>query len=172
MARFSDFKIWRYPSQWILFRLDDRLLLIIIGALVGICSGLAAVAMYQGLRFMFSYAHYFQGSWWSFLLPGCGAALAVIFLERFLKEGAGHGVPEVVYSVSRYGGLMRFRSSFSRIISGCLTIGSGGSAGPEAPVVISGASIGSNIAQFFGLNDRQRVAIDRKSTRLNSSHYS
>jgi len=159
LARFSDFKIWRYPSQWILFRLDDRLLLIIIGALVGICSGLAAVAMYQGLRFMFSYAHYFQGSWWSFLLPGCGAALAVIFLERFLKEGAGHGVPEVVYSVSRYGGLMRFRSSFSRIISGCLTIGAGGSAGPEAPVVISGASIGSNIAQFFGLNDRQRVAI-------------
>ncbi len=159
MRRFSDLKIWRYPSQWILFRLDDRLLLIIIGALVGTCSGLAAVAMYQGLIAMFAWMHHYQGYGWSFLLPGIGAAMAAIFLEKILKEGAGHGVPEVVYSVSRYGGLLRFRSGFSRLISGCLTIGTGGSAGPEAPVVMSGAAIGSNIAQFFSLNDRQRVAV-------------
>ena len=159
MTRFSKLNIWRYPSRWILFRLDDRLLLIIIGAIVGICSGLAAVAMCQGLLAMFAWTHHYRGIWWAFLLPGCGAAVAAVFLEKILKEGAGHGVPEVVYSVVRYGGLMRLRSSFSRLISGCLTIGSGGSAGPEAPVVMSGASIGSNIAQFFSLNDRQRVAI-------------
>ena len=92
-------------------------------------------------------------------MPGIGAALSSLFLEKIIKEGAGHGVPEVLYSVSRYGGLMRFRSSFSRLISSCLTIGSGGSAGPEAPVVMSGAAIGSNIAQLFSLNDRQRVAL-------------
>ncbi|HSO18406.1 MAG TPA: chloride channel protein, partial [Desulfosarcina sp.] len=56
-------------------------------------------------------------------------------------------------------GLLRLRSSFSRLVSSCLTIGSGGSAGPEAPVVMSGAAIGSNIAQAFSLNDRQRVAL-------------
>jgi CIC family chloride channel protein len=61
--------------------------------------------------------------------------------------------------VSRHRGLLRFRTSFSRLISSCLTIGSGGSAGPEAPVVISGAAIGSNIARFFSLNDSQRVAL-------------
>jgi CIC family chloride channel protein len=159
LGRFSLHNIWRYPSRWILFRLDDRLLLIAIGALVGACSGLAAVAMYEGLLAMFAWMHHYHGYWWAFLLPGIGAAMAAVFLEKILKEGAGHGVPEVVYSVSRYGGLMRFRSSFSRLISGCLTIGTGGSAGPEAPVVMSGAAIGSNIAQFFSLNDRQRVAI-------------
>jgi len=68
-------------------------------------------------------------------------------------------VPEVIYSVSRYGGLLRLRSSYSRLISSCLTIGSGGSAGPEAPIVMSGAAIGSNIARFFALNDRQRVTL-------------
>jgi len=82
-----------------------------------------------------------------------------LFLEKIVKEGAGHGVPEVIYSVSRYGGLLRLRSSFSRLVSSCLTIGSGGSAGPEAPVVMSGAAIGSNIARFFALNDRQRVTL-------------
>jgi CIC family chloride channel protein len=54
---------------------------------------------------------------------------------------------------------MRFRSSFSRLISSCLTIGSGGSAGPEAPIVMSGSAIGSNIARLLGLNDRQRVTL-------------
>ncbi len=141
------------------FRFDDRLLLISIGALVGSCSGLAALALNSGLIAMFEFLGHYRHLWWAFIMPGIGAALSSLFLEKVIKEGAGHGVPEVLYSVSRYGGLMRFRSSFSRLISSCLTIGSGGSAGPEAPVVMSGAAIGSNIAQLFSLNDRQRVAL-------------
>ncbi len=151
--------IGKYPSQWIFFRFDDRLLLISIGALVGSCSGLAALALNRGLIAMFELLGHYRHLWWAFMMPGIGAALSSLFLEKVVKEGAGHGVPEVIYSVSRYGGLMRFRSSFSRLISSCLTIGSGGSAGPEAPVVMSGAAIGSNIAQIFSLNDRQRVAL-------------
>ena len=108
---------------------------------------------------MSEWLHHFRHNWWVFVLPAVGAALSSLFLERVVNEGAGHGVPEVIYSVSRYGGLLRFRSSFSRLISSCLTIGSGGSAGPEAPVVISGAAIGSNIAKYFSLNDRQRVTL-------------
>jgi len=152
-------KQWRYPSRWHLFRMDDRLLLIVIGAIVGICSGMAAVALNRSLLFILEGLHPYRHIWWAFILPGTGAALSSIFLNKIVNEGAGHGVPEVVYAVSRYGGLMRLRSSFSRLISSCLTIGSGGSAGPEAPVVMSGAAIGSNIAGFFSLNDRQRVAL-------------
>lgn len=159
MKKIFSLNIWRFPSRWLLFRFDDRVLLILIGALVGSCSGLAALALNRGLIAMFEFFHHFRHFWWAFVIPGIGAALSSLFLEKIIKEGAGHGVPEVVYSVSRHGGLMRFRSSFSRLISSCLTIGSGGSAGPEAPVVMSGAAIGSNIAQFFSLNDRQRVAL-------------
>ena len=152
-------KIRRFSFRRLSFRFDDRLLLIAIGAMVGSCSGLAALALNRGLIAMFALLHEFRHFWWAWIMPGMGAALSALFLEKIMKEGAGHGVPEVVYSVSRHGGLMRFRSSFSRLISSCLTIGSGGSAGPEAPVVMSGAAIGSNIAQFFSLNDRQRVAL-------------
>jgi len=120
---------------------------------------LASVALNRGLLLMSEWLHHFRHYWWVFVLPAIGAALSSLFLEKIVKEGAGHGVPEVIYSVSRYGGLLRFRSSFSRLISSCLTIGSGGSAGPEAPVVISGAAIGSNIAKYFSLNDRQRVTL-------------
>ena len=152
-------KLWRHPASWAIFRSDDRLLLIFIAVIVGICSGMAAVVLNRSLIAMFEWLQQFRHYWWSFALPAIGAALSSLFLEKIVKEGAGHGVPEVIYSVSRYGGLLRLRSSFSRLISSCLTIGSGGSAGPEAPVVMSGASIGSNIAKFFSLNDRQRVTL-------------
>jgi CIC family chloride channel protein len=150
---------WRTPATWRFFRSDDRLLMIFAGAVVGVCSGLAAVALSRALVAMLAWLTPYRQYGWAFLLPALGAALSSIFLNKIVKEGAGHGVPEVIYSVSRYGGLLRLRSSFSRLISSFLTIGSGGSAGPEAPVVMSGSAIGSNIARLFNLNDRQRVVL-------------
>lgn len=149
----------KYPGNWSLFRSDDRLLLMVFAIIVGICSGLAALLLNRSLETMLEWLHHYRVYWWAIFLPAAGAALSSLFLEKVVNEGAGHGVPEVIYAVSRYGGLLRLRSSFSRLISSCLTIGSGGSAGPEAPVVMSGAAIGSNIAQAFSLNDRQRVAL-------------
>ncbi len=159
MAFFSRIKQWlgrifpQGPAG------EDRLLLILFGAVVGICSGLAAVALNTSLHGMESFFGQYRYNWWSFLLPGIGAALSSIFLEKIIREGAGHGVPEVIYSVSRHGGLLRMRSTFSRLVSSSLTIGSGGSAGPEAPVVMSGSAIGANIAKAFSLNERHRIAL-------------
>jgi CIC family chloride channel protein len=159
LAFFPKSKNKGKPFNWLWMPMDDRLLLISIGAIVGICSGLAAVALNTGLHFMAQTLGKIRGHWWIFLLPGAGAMISSLFLGKITREGAGHGVPEVVYSVSRNGGRMRFRSAFSRLISSCITIGSGGSAGPEAPVVTSGASIGSNVAHLLGLNERQRIAL-------------
>jgi chloride channel protein, CIC family len=152
-------KILRYPGNWSLFRSDDRLLLIIFATIVGICSGLASLLLNHSLEWLLDWLHDYREFWWAIFLPGAGAALSSLFLNKIVNEGAGHGVPEVIYSVSRYGGLLRLRSVFSRLVSSCLTIGSGGSAGPEAPVLMSGAALGSNIAQLFSLNERQRVAL-------------
>ena len=146
-------------QKWAIFRSDDRLIVIALAGFVGLCGGLAAVALNRALHFMSESLLGLQHYWWAFLLPAAGASLSSIFLNSLLKERAGHGVPEVVYAVSRYGGLLRLRSSYSRLISSCLTIGSGGSAGPEAPVVMSGAALGSNIAKFFSLRERQRITL-------------
>lgn len=154
-----DRRLISRPRHWLVTRMDARLLLILIGVIVGIASGVAAVILNRSLEGMSEFFHHYRHYWWAFLLPAVGAAGSALFLDKIVKEGAGHGVPEVIYAVSRYGGLIRLRSTFSRIVSSCLTIGTGGSAGPEAPIVMSGAAIGSNIAQFFGLNDRQRITL-------------
>ncbi|MDL2269247.1 chloride channel protein [Desulfosarcina sp. OttesenSCG-928-A07] len=153
------FKLLKSPGSWPLFRSDDRLLLIVLAVVVGTCSGTAALLLNQGLEFMIARLQPFREYGWAIVLPGIGAALAAFFLNQIVRENPGHGIPEVIDAVSQHGGQLRLRSSFSRLVSGCLTIGSGGSAGPEAPVVMSGAAIGSNIARFFSLNDRQRVAL-------------
>ncbi len=149
----------RYPARLSFFRRNTQFLLILIGLVVGVVSGMAAVLLAQSLNFTLDFLHQYRGYWWAFLLPAGGAMLSSLFLEKVMNEGAGHGVPEVIYSVLRRGGLLRLRSGFSRLISSWLTIGSGGSAGPEAPVVMSGAVIGSNIAKYFYLNDRQRITL-------------
>ncbi len=138
---------------------NDRFQLVLMGAVVGVGGGLAAVLLNRSLEEL---AEFFQPFWnrgYAFLLPALGAVLSTLCLTYLLKDVGGHGVPDVIYSVTRRGGLLRFRSSFSRLIACCLTIASGGSAGPEGPVVISGGSIGSNIASFFRLRDRQRVLL-------------
>jgi CIC family chloride channel protein len=156
MRRFFS---WRLPGTWVLFRYDDRLLLIIGGLVVGMAGGFAAFLLNKGLEFLFETLHPLREHFWSFVLPGAGAALSVIFLTRIIREKGGHGVPEVIYSVSRLGGRLKLSATFSRLVASCMTIGSGGSAGPESPLVISGAAIGSNIARFFSMNERQRVAL-------------
>ncbi len=133
--------------------------LIIIGAIVGIFGGLASVALNRSLRYVSEILNTIRHVRYAPLLPAIGAAFSSIFLRHVVRDLGAHSVPEVIYSVSRKGGLLRLRSSFSRLVSGFLTIASGGSAGPEAPVVISGASIGSNIGTIFNLRDRQREVI-------------
>lgn len=156
MSRIKDWYRMLYHK---LFHLDDRLLLIITGSVAGVCSGIAAVALRLSLESALEWLHPFRHYGWAFILPAIGALLSSLYLEKIAREGAGHGVPEVIYSVSKYGGLLRFRSCYSRLISSFLTIGSGGSAGPEAPIVMSGSAIGSNIAKFLGFNDRQRITL-------------
>lgn len=140
-------------------RMDERLQLMLIGLGVGLCAGVAAFGLNHAIMGLHHGLYHFRGAWWSLAFPGLGAALSWIFLVHVARDRPGHGVPEVILSVTRGGGRLRFRSSFSRLVSSALTIGSGGSAGPEAPVVMSGSAIGSSIARLFDLNERQRIVL-------------
>ena len=142
----------------IFINLDPRFQSIIIGIIVGLFSGSAAVGLNYGLEKLSHLLHQFHGRFYVVLFPIVGIVLTVLVLKYIIKDFGGHGVPEVIYSVSIKGGALKFRSSFSKLIGSLITISSGGSAGPEAPVVISGAAIGSNISGYFKSNERLRVA--------------
>jgi chloride channel protein, CIC family len=140
-------------------RIDERLLLIMAGAFTGVCGGFASFLLNLGLEAIPELLHPLRGHWYGMLVPAAGAAGAVVCVRYVFRDQGGHGVPEIIYSISRRGGFIRLRLAFSRLAGCLLTIASGGSAGPEAPIATSGASIGSTIAGFFRLRDRQRIVM-------------
>lgn len=151
---------WNEKIRSVFVNLDPRIQAVIIGVLVGVCSGFAAVGLNEGLEGLSHFLHAHQeGGLYVVLFPAAGILLTVIILKYVIRDFGGHGVPEVLHSVSMKGGALKFRSSFSKLVGSLITIASGGSAGPEAPVVISGAAIGSNIAGYFKSSQQLRVAV-------------
>lgn len=136
-----------------------QITVILIAILVGLVSGLAALVLSSLIDISSGLFSGYRKSVFSIFLPAAGAGLAIFFMEKIVREGAGHGIPELIYAVSRHGGLVRLRSAFSRIIASAITIGSGGSVGPEAPVAMSGGSIGSNIGRLLKVDESRRVML-------------
>lgn len=156
----STLNHWNEKIRSVFVNLDPRIQAVIIGVLVGGGSGFAAVGLTEGLELLSHFLHAQQkGGLYVVLFPAAGILLTVVVLKYIVRDFGGHGVPEVIHSVSMKGGALKFRSSFSKLLGSLITIASGGSAGPEAPVVISGAAIGSNIAGYFNSNQQLRVAV-------------
>jgi CIC family chloride channel protein len=128
----------------------------ILAIVVGLCSGLAAVLLKSsihlvkdGLTGWFNVSH---GSFFYLAYPGIGILIAIIFVKYFVKDNIGHGITKVLYSISRNSSSIKSHNMYSSIVGGTFTIGFGGSVGAEAPIVLTGAAIGSNIGRFFRLN--------------------
>lgn len=138
---------------------NEHILLIIIALPVGATAGLASLALRISIGVLFEWLHHYCSTIQTFWVPGAGAALGWIFFSYIARDKGQHGVPEVIDSICHHGARLRFQACFSHLVASCLTIGSGGSAGPEAPVVISGAAIGSNIGTALRLNERHRMIL-------------
>lgn len=148
-----------YRFREFLANLDHRVKLGIIGFIVGLTSGLAAIGLNTGLNYFTSLFFKHSVNWTQLVLPVAGLVLTVILLKFVIRDYGGHGLPEVIHSISLKGGRIKFRSSFSKLLGGLITISTGGSAGPEAPVVVSGSAIGSNVAGLFRTNEKIRIAV-------------
>lgn len=94
--------------------------------------------------------------WWLLaLLPALGGLVVGPLVWRFAREARGHGIPEVMEAVALRGGVMRRRVGAVKITASAVTIGSGGSAGQEGPIVQIGAVLGSAIGQVLRVPGRQ-----------------
>ncbi len=134
---------------------EDRLLLI-LAFVVGLGSGFAAV-------FLKNLIHFFQWiltGWFNtpadsilyIVYPGIGMLMAMLFVRYLIKDNIGHGVTKVLLAVSKNESKIKSHNMWSSLVASSATIGFGGSVGAEAPIVYTGAAIGSNVARFMGLS--------------------
>jgi len=143
---------------WRLRHIKQREFVLILSVLVGIGSGLAAVILKNTLY----YTNYFltngfsyHGIYYLYLaFPVIGIILTILFIRYVVKDNISHGVSKVLYAISKNDSQIKPHNTFSSLIACTLTLGFGGSVGPEAPIVLTGSAIGSNLARMFRLDYR------------------
>ncbi len=124
---------------------------------IGILSGLAAYIM---KLFIHTIQDFVVGltentiNFWYLGLPMVGILLAALFVKYIVKDDISHGVTKVLYSISKQKAIIKLHHTWSSVVASAITIGFGGSVGPEAPIVMTGSAIGSNLGRFFKLNQK------------------
>lgn len=142
--------------SWRLRHIKERQFILILSLLVGIVTGLAGVLLKSSVH----YTHQFFTDWLQvdsgsllfFVYPFIGICLTSLFVRYFVRDEISHGVTKVLYAISRNNSIIRPHNSYSSMAASTITIGFGGSVGTEATIVLTGASIGSNLARFFRMN--------------------
>ena len=131
-------------------------MLMILALVVGIGSGLAAVILKQLAHLIDAgLTNWIDSSYdniFLLLFPGVGMLLSLLFVRYFIKDDIGHGVTKALFAISKNNSRIKPHNTWSSVLASSVTIGFGGSVGAEAPIVYTGAAIGSNIARKLGLS--------------------
>lgn len=141
-------------------KVSEKNLVLLLSFFVGTGSGFAAVLLKKSIgllqRSFGSVLHSSSSGegLWLLVLPGLGMLLSLLFVKYVIRDDIGHGVTRVLHSISHNESRIRPHNMFSSVLSSAVTIGFGGSVGAEAPIVYTGAAIGSNIGKKFGLSWR------------------
>ena len=139
-----------------LFEIDQVKLVYFLSLIVGLLSALAAAL----LKYSIHYTHKIlteritseSGSYMYLAYPLIGMLLTFLFVRYIVRDNIGHGISRILYSISRKKSHLKAHNTWTSIVASTLTIGFGGSVGAEAPIVLTGSSIGSAIGRFFKLN--------------------
>ncbi len=148
-------------SKSIKTRLSARQFEVVVAIIVGLSAGFLAVVLKSLVHLIqkllsINHAISHEGSPYMIFYPLIGILLTVYFVQKVLKGDLGRGVSNVLYEIAQKSALVKRHKLFSHIVTSALTVGFGGSAGLEAPIVITGSAVGSNIATNFRLGYRDR----------------
>lgn len=149
--------------QWRLKHLSDKFFVVLLSAIIGFFSGLAAFALKKSVYsiedFLFSNFDTSEQIYIFLFLPLIGIILTLIFTHFFIRDNVGHGVPRILFSISKLDGSMKRHKVFSSLIGGSLTAGFGGSIGLESPIISTGAGIGSFLGQVLKLGYKHKTLL-------------
>ncbi|WP_255297648.1 chloride channel protein [Anaerophaga thermohalophila] len=146
------FLIWRVKH------VPQKQFTLILSFIIGLGSGMAAVILKNTIHFthrLLTEGFVLEHQNWLYLAyPITGIFLTVIFTRYVVKDSISHGVTKILHAFSRKGGFLKPHNTYTSVIGSTFTIGFGGSVGAEAPIVLTGASIGSSLGRMFHLNQK------------------
>ena len=148
---------------WRVKHISDRRFILILSGIIGIATGLAALAMRSFTHLIqwllddklaqtITYSFYF-------ILPMLGFAIVYLVKKYVIRHDVNHGIPSILYAVAHQKGIMKRFQAYGSILTAPITVGFGGSVGLEGPMVVTGAGISSNICRFFHINQSNRMLL-------------
>jgi CIC family chloride channel protein len=150
--------------NWINEKTNEKQFLIFASILVGISSGIAAVIL---KLFVFGIRHYlvdgfflkYDFKYLYLILPVIGIGTTVLIVKYFFKNQLNRGNTVILFAIAKRSSFLPFHQMYSHIITSGLTVGFGGSAGLESPIVSTGSAIGSNFARTYKLTYKERTLL-------------
>lgn len=98
-------------------------------------------------------------NWLYLVFPVIGIFITSLFVRYLVKDNISHGITRILYAISSKQSQLRPHNCWSSVIASAITIGFGGSVGAEAPIVLTGSAIGSNLGKLFKLDSRQLMLL-------------
>ncbi len=148
---------------WRLKHISNSSFILIVAGLVGLFSGLAAVLLKSVVHLIQNLLEKNQNllgiDYLHVVYPILGISITVLITQFILKEKLGHGITNILYSISKRSSIVARGKIYSRMITSSITVGFGGSVGLEAPIVVTGSAIGSNIGRLVHLNYKKRTLL-------------
>lgn len=147
--------------SWIQRRLRPKQFLIFSAILIGITTGLAAVFLKYFAHFIYTKLFAFSGNNPLLIaaLPCAGIALCVMFIRYVNGNKLGKGLANILFAIAKKSSLLPKDQTYSHVITSALTVGFGGSAGMESPIVTTGSAIGSNFGRVYKLSYKERTLL-------------
>lgn len=139
-------------------RIEQRHFVLILSFMVGAFASVAAFVLKSVIHFLqqlltenFSRM---EVNYWYLLFPVLGILLTLLFVKWVVKDDISHGVTRILYAISQRKSIIKIHNTWTSIVGSSLTIGFGGSVGAEAPIVLTGSAIGSNLGKFFKMDQK------------------
>lgn len=154
---------WVKFYHWCQNHITDKQILISLAVLVGVGCAIAATILKSIVEVLHHWVNTsFSAGHLNYLFlatPIIGIFLASTFVKYIVKDDISHGVTKIMYAISRNKAVIKAHNMWSSIVASSLTIGFGGSVGAEAPIVLTGSAIGSNLGRLFRLDQKKLMLL-------------
>ena len=149
--------------EWRVEHVSDRMFLLTLAFIVGFFAAVAAFSLHwiinQIVLLLTSSFDRTGANWLYLVYPVVGIYLTSLFVRYIVKDNISHGITRILYAISSNKSRLKSHNCWSSVIASAITIGFGGSVGAEAPIVLTGSAIGSNLGQIFHLDRKMLMTL-------------
>lgn len=143
--------------------LTDRQMLLILAFIIGILASFAAYILHtliHQIQTILTEGFEINSFNWLYLVfPVIGIYLTSLFVRYVVRDNISHGITRILYAISSKRSHLKPHNCWSSVIASAITIGFGGSVGAEAPIVLTGSAIGSNLGQLFKIDNKTMMLL-------------